>query len=557
MQPIPGEQIAEQRKEWTWRAGPPWVVFLLALLAYLPSLGGTFLGDDVQILHNPAMVQAEGWWLCLTESYHYPFDSERNEYRPLTSLTFWAQIQLLGTAPATFHGLNLLLHGLAALALYRLLWLLVSPRAAWLGASLFAVHPVFSEAVNLIVGRADILATLFGLAAWISATRRFLSPAPGLRRVPLAAVLWLVLATFAKESGITNAGAIALTYWLLHDQQHPLRTRLLQATSALAPLLAVPVIVAGLRIALRGPIWYEHGYLFVDNPLVGASLFERWATALWVLLKGWSLFLWPSELSSDYSFDQIPTLRSLTDPRIALAVLPFLVVFVICRSIWAKGHRFPILAVTSYFALASATSNLLLPIGTIFGERLLYLPGIAVVGLLGWSLDQLALFLEKRARVRSRLLAALALLLLATLGTRTANRCLDWQDRAALYTAQAEVAPQSVRTWKNLANLHLESGESAKALEAITQAHQITEDWSDTWLLRAEALELQGSIDEAILSVGRALTLGDHRPGVYLRLAHLMVAANRPDEARRVVQRGLSLHPADPRLHAFSATLPS
>jgi protein O-mannosyl-transferase len=96
-------------------------------------------------------------------------------YRPLVIASYLLDQSIGGGQPGWFHFTVLLAHVLATLAvfalgdaLFRRAADLSSERAAWaaaLGAAVFAVHPIHTEAVAWIAGRADVFAGLFGVTA--------------------------------------------------------------------------------------------------------------------------------------------------------------------------------------------------------------------------------------------------------------------------------------------------------------------------------------------------------------------------------------------------------
>lgn len=88
-------------------------------------------------------------------------------YRPLCVLTFRLNHWACGLRPAAFHLVNVLLHALNTGLTLRVGRLLLPAPAASLAALLFAAHPVHTEAVSGIVGRADLLACLFYLLSFL------------------------------------------------------------------------------------------------------------------------------------------------------------------------------------------------------------------------------------------------------------------------------------------------------------------------------------------------------------------------------------------------------
>lgn len=531
------------------------VLIALPLLVYWPLLGGTYIGDDVQLLHNPHLRQSTGWQLCLSESYHYPIAPQRNEYRPVTCLSFWLQIQATGLHPLPLHAVNLLLHLLVALALYSVMRRLLGGRPAFAATSLFALHPLYTEAVALLVGRADLLATLLGLLAW----RCHLERRPGHDAAwTMATITCLSVATLAKESAVTFVALLLLSDLCGLNprlrQRGPedggwrfFSRRLLLHHAKLWTFLPLVVL---LRLWWRGPVWFSQVYSPIDNPLVAADGWQRVATALWVLVKGVALFVWPTRLSVDYSYDQIPVIERWSDPRLWLAITASAVAAGLALWAWRRRQAVPLWALAGYLCLSLVTANLLFPIGTIFGERLLYQPGLMLAALLGW------VYVAVRRKIRRPQLASLlALLLLGGFGLRTLNRSFEWRSEERLYELQAEVAPRSVRTWKRLADLHLGAGRHAEALAAIERAHAITGDWSATWMLRSEAQKGLGRLDDAIASARQAFLRGETTPSFYLYLSDLFVRAGEVEKARLFLAEGLEHYPGEPRLAERLATL--
>lgn len=92
-------------------------------------------------------------------------------YRPLCVLTFRINYWASGFRPWSFHLVNVLLHMLNTGLVLSVARLLLPLKSASMAASLFAAHPVHTEAVSGIVGRADLLACFFYLLSFLCYTR--------------------------------------------------------------------------------------------------------------------------------------------------------------------------------------------------------------------------------------------------------------------------------------------------------------------------------------------------------------------------------------------------
>jgi protein O-mannosyl-transferase len=128
------------KKPWH-KLGAGALLAILVFAAYYPSIHGGFVwDDDTHITNNSTLRTADG----LRRIWFEPGATE--QYYPLTHSVFWIIYHVCGLQPMGFHITSIALHALCAI----LLWLLLTRlkvRWAWLGAAVFAVHPVCVESV--------------------------------------------------------------------------------------------------------------------------------------------------------------------------------------------------------------------------------------------------------------------------------------------------------------------------------------------------------------------------------------------------------------------------
>ncbi|MGA3170854.1 MAG: tetratricopeptide repeat protein [Chthoniobacteraceae bacterium] len=141
-------------------------IVLAVIVCYMPAMRAGFVWDDDLLVTENALVKG-------TDSLPYIWGSGAStDYTPLTITAFWVQWRVWGDNAAGYHLVNILLHALSALLLWRVLARLKTP-GAWLGALLFAVHPVNVASVAWVAELKNSLSLPFYLGA-IACWMRFL-----------------------------------------------------------------------------------------------------------------------------------------------------------------------------------------------------------------------------------------------------------------------------------------------------------------------------------------------------------------------------------------------
>ncbi|KAG2459759.1 TMTC1 protein, partial [Polypterus senegalus] len=152
---------------------------LVCALCYSNSLRGEFVHDDVwAILNNPDVRPGSSLANIFLNDFwgkRMADNSSHKSYRPLCILTFKLNILVCGMTPMSFHAVNLLLHCAVTVLLMYICEKTVFDDniLAFLTALLFAVHPIHTEAVSGIVGRADVLACLLFLMTFLCYIRLY------------------------------------------------------------------------------------------------------------------------------------------------------------------------------------------------------------------------------------------------------------------------------------------------------------------------------------------------------------------------------------------------
>jgi len=426
------------------------LVVLAATLPYLNSFGHDFVRDDeILIRDNPAITSFDG----LVEGLGRNWWGDRIEgglWRPVVLVSWWANHAAGGFDTFGYTAVDLLIHLAVTLALVALARSLgASVLGAVLAGLLFGSHPVHVEAVTGFVGRADTLATLFVLLALIA--HRAIPVRGG--RARLAAALCFLLALLSKESAFALLVLLPAMDWLCPSPGQdgapvPLRARLLRDHMVYATALALVLLA---RSLVLGGLGREVGTIEPRyNPLVpavttplgdvrGANPTEALLTPIALVGESARLLLWPERLSADYSHEHFPLARSFGDRRVAIGAL---LVLATAFGAWRRRRTAP--AISLGLAMLGIawliTGNVFFRTGTLFAERLLYLPSAGAMLALGVGLARLSRAGD--AALRSVVLIGSAVAVLA-LGGRTWARNPVWQDSDTITLAMVEDAPDS------------------------------------------------------------------------------------------------------------------
>jgi tetratricopeptide (TPR) repeat protein len=412
---------------------------LLTLLAFSNSFSTGFPLDNGMLILGDTRIQvasASNVGLILHHTYWWP-NGESGLYRPLTTLSYLLNYAIIGNGnrPAGYHWINFFLHTANVFLVFAImLRLMGNLRTAFFVAMLWAVHPVLTESVTNIVGRADVLAgfgVLSGFLFYLTGGQRWVSLA-GL-------AMATAIGVFSKESAVVLP-AIIVVYELACGKRW---RRMLEGL--LATLVPIGLMLWQRATVLSASLPAE--YPFVDNPIAGAGFWIGRLTAVKVLARYLWLAIWPLKLSSDYSYSEIPLARgSLQDWVCWIAVAGALVLAVI---LW-KRNRLAFFFVAFAFLNLLPASNLLFPIGTIMAERLLYLPLVGLVAAVVLSIG-----------IRS---ITVGFVLVGLFGVRTWVRNVDWTDDKTMAVASVGTSPGSFKTHQLLAAMLLADREVDSAV---------------------------------------------------------------------------------------------
>lgn len=477
-----------------------WPLLLLALLvlgAFANSFPGAYLSDDFPIIRdNPLVIEPDLPAILVSDYWGAGVNSRL--HRPLTILSYAGNRALFGPGAFSFHLVNVLLHLGVTLLLYAtLLALGLGASVSWPAAALFAVHPIHTETVNIITGRAELLAALFMFLGLLLACRRG-------RLHHLWVGISHVAALLSKETG-----AVFPLLLFLGDAfgERDWRGLLRRRWRLYGQSAAVTLAWLALRHwALPAARLAANTVRSLDNPLVALEFPWGPITALKVQILYLGKLLLPARLHAVYVDRTIGPVAGLSDPW-------WVVVLVVAGGLaalaglgWRRRQAYA-LGLAWYAAASLVTANILVITEYLMAERFAYAPSagfcLTAASLVGVALGQIG-----DQKLRRRAAAAVFGTALLLLAGRTLVRNADFRDHIGLWEAETRNAPDSIRAWIFLSGAYQQQARWEDAERALQVAARLDPGLTETWLSFGELYRRQSRDREARDAFRRALDTG-------------------------------------------------
>ena len=409
-------------------------IAIAGLFAYATSFRNDFVWDDAssvlmhEHVHDPGKIAQ-----LFTEDQHAFGRGQGNFYRPLVSVSFMLDYQLAtgfganDVAPFVFHLTNLAWHIAAALAFLALVRALgVSPFVAFAAPLLYVVHPLHTEAIAYISGRADPMAATF-MFAGLTLALRTRGSVRGIVAGTLS-ILCFAAALLSKESAMIYPVLLALV--LLAQ-----RATRIDASRAGWLVWIATLVMLGIYGWLRATV-LNFGS---DSTVVETSLFGRMIQALQAYGAYIRLIFWPSHLHMERTLDGytwVHTVLGLVALLLTLVALGY-----------ALFRRRPIISLgLAWFLATWIPISGIFPLNAPMAEHWMYVPLAGFVLALTAFIDRFVRAPKLLAAARAGIACA-ALLLVALALARND----DWRDNETLFRATLAENPNSSRVHFNLA----------------------------------------------------------------------------------------------------------
>jgi Flp pilus assembly protein TadD len=507
------------------------LLILITLTVYIPAIQGGFVwDDDAYVTENPTLRSLHG----LKQIWFNPRSTP--QYYPLVFSSYWLEFKFWGVRPMGYHLVNILLHALDALLLWRLLRCLNVP-GAWLAAAVFALHPVQVESVAWVTERKNVLSAFFYLGSMFCLFRFFglageKKDKSGLRWY-VSGLLLFAFALLSKTVTCTLPAAMLLILWWKRGK---LRGRELGVLA--------PFFVFGLAMGL-GTAWLEQHHVGAVGAEWDLSFVERCliaGRALWFYL---GKLIWPSELIFNYPRWQINSgvWRQYIYPAgIVLVVL----------LLWLSRERVgrgPLVGVLFF----CGTLFPALGFFDVYPFRYSYVADhfqyLASMGLIALLVGVIASSASKLPEWPQRITMVLGLIMLALLGVQTWHQGYIYRDMETLWADTLQKNPLSWMAHNNMGILLADQGKLKDAISHYTEAVRIKPDFARAHYNMGIVLADQGKLEDAISHYTEALRIDPYLAEAHNNLGNVLESQRKLEDAISHYTEALRIKPENAEAH--------
>lgn len=469
------------------------VIFITCIVCYYNSCYCGFVFDDISAIkenrdlrpHTPLKN------VFLNDFWGTPMYKEQSHksYRPLCVLTFRWNYLIHQLEPMGYHLVNMILHGVVCLLYFRMCSMFLPETSSFVAALLFSVHPVHTEAVTGVVGRAETLSSVYFLASfmfYIKSTRR--KRATGWRPLGLS-MASVATAMLCKEQGITVTGVCAVyelfvaqklrlsdvqyfIRWLFSSKASLHHTWTSDATKRLCVLTATTVTLLLIRLQVMGsklPVFTRF-----DNPASVANTPTRQLSYNYLVSVNLWLLLFPCDLCCDWTMGTVPLVESFVDRRNIATLFSYGMIAVLSYIALTTDNKqqcnMIIMSLAFLIFPFLPASNLFFPVGFVVAERVLYMPSMGFCMLIGYGWSVLV---EKRYSKLAWM--GLGILLLAH-GCKTIRRNWDWESEYTIFMAGLKVNQRNAKLFNNVGHALEGQGRFQEALQYFNKAVSVQQD---------------------------------------------------------------------------------
>ncbi|GIY00469.1 protein O-mannosyl-transferase TMTC3 [Caerostris darwini] len=369
--------------------------------------------------------------------------------------------------------------------------------SSFLSSALFAVHPIHTEAVTGVVGRAELLSAIAFLCALLYYIHhRYKQKSNVWFDCGVTSVL-AVLGFLCKEQALTVLAVCCI--YELSLPKNPSRVQsirhLMLGRGIVSPWLRDKLLrifllcsIGFLALFVRWKFMGQQMPIFsrFDNPASVSSTPIRQLTYNYLLAANAGLMFFPCNLCCDWTMSTIPLVEGVWDVRNVVTITLYASFFYLLKSINRLEEDVRMVVIMSLSLLLIPflpASNLFFPVGFVVAERVLYIPSMGFCMLVSQGC---AMLYGKRSKAVA---VSGIILLLAVQTLKTISRNNDWQTEYSLYSSALSINQRNGKLYNNM----------GRVLENVDRYDEALHHYR-------KAIEIEPEDVRSYLNVGRVLT---------------------------------------------------
>jgi Flp pilus assembly protein TadD len=531
------------------RWGAPVLVALVTLAAFAPVLSNAFIDwDDQANFVTNSSYRGLSWshlaWMATT--FHL------GVYQPLAWMLAAVEYSIGGVEPWVYHAGSWLLHGLAAVLLYRFarrLFVRLAPDhsaaatfAAATAALLWAIHPLRVETVAWASAQGYPLAAAFALGsllAWFRARDTQPASPPAATAWSTASVALAICAYLAKPAAVTLPAVILILDWYLSPRGtgrwktwRPWLSALPYAVPAAFAAIAAPLARATLGTSASARY----------------DLVDRMAQACYSAVHYAVKTVIPLNLTV---FSPLPQPFDPFEPRFVISAIGLAAVGAMIA--WAGRRAKGIVACAlAYLVLLAPVLGLIRQGDQLVADRYSYFAGAPLAVALGAGLLTAVTRGMPRLARTIHAVTVVAIVLLVALSWQLTHA---WRSPSTLWAHAAAVDPSSYQARINLGLAASNNRDYDTALREFDAAIRLNPRSSNAQFNRGLALAKLGRTNDAIASYRDGLDIDPIDATAHAHLGDLLASENRLADAEAEYREAVRLAPHADLYNSLGITL--
>lgn len=480
----------------------------VCFLLYANSLNNAFVSDDIPaILKNPAISHPLHFWLhpaSLLNSFNY---------------------LIAGYNPFIYHITNIILHSLNTILIFFFLSLFFKAEASLLGACLFAVHPVHTEAVTWISGKPYIITSLFILGVYLLYHNIAIAVSKG-ERIKFIRYLFCIFIFSYYIIANISFYFIFPFFLILSDITFD---RWRKTWKLWLPFLGIVI----LRLVFaRSLILYRISSVAQDVGM-GVTRSNPIFNLAYSFFSHMGLLLWPAKLTLYHE----PAVISSFGLKAELFFLFFLVLSLPLIYKKAKELFFGL----GIFVLFLAPTYSPVMVSWLVAERYLYFPSIILSIFLAFFYERIIVESKRLARP----ILAVVIFIIASLAVRTVARNEDWKTPERFWRQTVLVSYNSPRSHNNMGDVYSQEGNTEGAIREFRKAIELKPDYADAYHNLANIYQNKGDLKEAIRFYQQAVSFNAILFESYYNLGIIYLNTGEFDLAEEYLKKSIEIRPDD------------